>query len=261
MEFINKVCKALNIKYESHKFFNDGVSSKVMLINNKYLVKENTIEELKGEVLYLNDNVCDIMQKVIYIDKDYMYVVFDFIQGNVMRDVVNVKDLIEKLCKVVSNYKETSINGYGYMDDIKDSWKEFLLDEISSCDNLKEYISSSEYVKKCIDNLENYPFIKSIIHGDFGTHNFIENEGKLVGIIDPQAVLGDPLYDLLFAIVSNVDILSTLTLEDIYSLSNDNNSKIHDLLVVVLYSRISRCLKYHPNDIDIYMNFWYTLTK
>ena len=27
-------------------------------------------------------------------------------------------------------------------------------------------------------------------------------------------------------------------------------------LVIVLYSRISRCLKYHKEDIDIYMNYW-----
>ena len=256
MDFIYDVCNSLNIKYEKHKYFNDGVSSKVMLINDKYLVKENTVEELKGEVLYLNANVSEIMQKVIYVDEDYKYVVFDFIKGNVMKDVVDIEDLLKKLSKVVFNYKPTNIEGFGYMDDIKISWKEFLLDEISSCDNLKEYIPSDEYVKKCIDNLEKYPFNKSIIHGDFGTHNFIEYDGKLKGIIDPQAILGDPIYDLLFAIVSNVDILSTLTLDDIYALAKEDNNKIHDLLVVVLYSRISRCLKYHPQDISIYIDFY-----
>ena len=81
MQLINEVCNILNIKYEKHKFFNDGVSSKVMLINDKYLVKENTVEELKAEVLYLNDNISNIMQKVVYIDKDYRYVIFEFIEG------------------------------------------------------------------------------------------------------------------------------------------------------------------------------------
>lgn len=256
MDFINEVCSSLNIEYKHHKYFNDGVSSKVMLINNKYLVKENTIDELKGEVLYLNDNASEIMQKVLYIDKNYKYVVFDFIEGNVMHDVIDVKDVLDKICKVVTNYKPTNISGYGYIDDIKDSWKNFLLDEISSCDNVKEYIPSDKYVKECINNLENLTFTKSIIHGDFGTHNFIEYKGKLKGIIDPQTVIGDPLYDLLFAIVSNVDILSKLTLKEIYALTNENKSKVHDLLVVVLYSRISRCLKYHPQDISIYIDFY-----
>ena len=260
MQLINEICNVLNIKYEKHKFFNDGVSSKVMLINDKYLVKENTVEELKAEVLYLNDNISNIMQKVVYIDKDYRYVVFEFIEGNVMRDVKDVKDLLSKLILVVSNYKETNIDGFGYMDNIQKSWGEFLLDEISSCDNVKAYIPSDQYVKKCIDNLKNYKFKKVLLHGDFGTHNFIENNGKLVGIIDPQTVIGDSIYDLLFAIVSNTDILSSLSLDDIYSLCDENKDKIHDLLVVVLYSRISRCLKYHPQDISIYMDFYHKIS-
>ena len=255
MDFINEVCKALNIQYETHKYFNDGVSSKVMLINNKYLVKENSVEALKAEVLYLNDNVNELMQKVIYIEPNYKYVVFDFINGSVMHDVVDVEDLLNKIVSIVSNYKETFLDGFGYMDELNNSWEEFLLLEIENSSNAKEYISD-EYVKKCITNLRKYPFTKTLIHGDFGTHNFICKDNKLVGIIDPMTVIGDPLYDLLFAIVSNVDILNKLTLEDIYLICNDNKEKTHDLLIVLLYARISRCLKYHPEDISIYIDFY-----
>ena len=88
-----------------------------------------------------------------------------------------------------------------------------------------------------------------------------KQDGKLIGVIDPMPVIGDSLYDILFALVSNTDILSTITLEDIYSLINEPKEKIKALLTIVLYSRISRCLKYHPQDIDIYMDFWYSIIK
>ena len=37
--------------------------------------------------------------------------------------------------------------------------------------------------------------------------------------------------------------------------------KIKALLTIILYCRISRCLKYHPDDIDIYIGYWNNLTK
>lgn len=113
----------------------------------------------------------------------------------------------------------------------------------------------------CINKLDKYSFTKKVLHGDFGTHNFIQRDGLLVGVIDPQTVLGDALYDTLFAIVSNVDILQTITLENLYSLIKEEKEKIYCMLVVVLYSRISRCLKYHKEDIDIYMRFYNSLIK
>jgi hypothetical protein len=69
------------------------------------------------------------------------------------------------------------------------------------------------------------------------------------------------LYDLLFAIASNVQILSSVSLEDLYSLINEPQEKIKALLTIILYCRISRCLKYHPDDIDIYIGYWNNLTK
>jgi streptomycin 6-kinase len=109
--------------------------------------------------------------------------------------------------------------------------------------------------------LEKYPFDKKLLHGDFGTHNFIQEDGKLVGVIDPMPVIGDYLYDLLFAVVSNVDILSSVSLEDLYNLVNEPPEKIKAMLTIVLYCRISRCLKYHPEDIEIYMEYWNKLTQ
>lgn len=254
---VKEVLENLNLKYECHKYFNDGVSSRVLLLNNKYLIKQNTALALEAEVEFLKLNTGDMIQKIIYVDPEYKYVVYGFMEGNTMKDVKDVDDTIEKLLNIVNSYKKYDKKGYGYYDELVDTWEEFLLSEIEeSSKNIKEYIPNNELAVDCVTLLRKYPFEKKIIHGDFGTHNFIENNSKLTGIIDPQSVLGDPLYDILFAFVSNVDILQEITLERLDYLLNEDKEKIYAMLVIVLYSRISRCLKYHKEDIDIYMNYW-----
>ena len=124
-------------------------------------------------------------------------------------------------------------------------------------------IPSKEKALESIKILEKYPFSKKLIHGDFGTHNFIQSsQTKLLsGIIDPMTVIGDPLYDILFAFASNVQILNTLTLDKICKLVNEPKEKVSALLLIILYSRISRCLKYHPEDINSYLKWWNKLVK
>lgn len=261
-EIVNKLLNILSIHYECHKYFNNGVSSKVILLNNKYLIKQNTKLALQAEIEFLILNNSIYFQEIIYVDPNYEFVVYKFIAGDIMRTVEDVDDTIEKIIDITSNYKNYTKDGFGYLNEEVISWSQFLTDEIKySSSNITHYIPTPQLVYNCIKTLEKYPFEKKLLHGDFGTHNFIKQAGKLIGIIDPMPVIGDPLYDLLFAIVSNIDILSNITLEKIYSLVNEPKEKIKALLTLVLYSRISRCLKYNPNDIDIYMNFWYTLTK
>ena len=45
---IEFVLKLLNIPYENHKYFTDGVSSHVILLNNKYLIKRSTPYAIKA---------------------------------------------------------------------------------------------------------------------------------------------------------------------------------------------------------------------
>lgn len=259
-EIVEEVLAKLNIKYECHKYYNDGVTSRVILLNNTYLIKQNT--NLEAEVEFFKYNKFDNFQKIIYAHPDLKYVVYDFLEGQVMYDVDDSQDAIQKIIEITSNYATYPKEGYGYYLERVDTWNEFLKDEIeSSSKNIKEYIKDFNLVNKCLQTLKKYPFTKKIIHGDFGTHNFIKKDNKMIGVIDPDTVIGDPLYDTLFAIVSNVDILQTITFNDLCKLIKEDNEKIYSMLVIVLYSRISRCLKFHKEDIDIYMNYWCNLEK
>jgi len=261
-KIMNFLLNHLHEEYKNHKYFNTGASSKVILLNDNYLIKQNTKLILQAEIEFLKQNNSDMFQKIIYVDPKYEFVVYKFISGETMKHVDDVQDTIEKIVNIVKSYNSCTLDGFGYLNEETSSWSRFLKDEVTySSLNLKKYIPNRKFVNKCLDIIEHYPFDKKLLHGDFGTHNFIQDNGKLVGVIDPMPVIGDYLYDLLFAIVSNVNVLSSVSLEYIYSLVDEPSEKIKAMLAVVLYCRISRCLKYHPQDIDIYMDVWNKLIE
>ena len=259
-KIINFLLNHLHEEYKNHKYFNTGESSTVILLNDNYLIKQNTKLILQAEIEFLKLNNSDMFQKIIYVDPKYEFVVYKFIPGETMHNVNDIKDTIHKIVSITNSYTNCTLNGFGYLNEETSSWIRFLKDETTySSLNLKKYIPNKKIINSCLEILEKYPFEKKLLHGDFGTHNFIQDNGKLVGVIDPMPVIGDYLYDLLFAIVSNVNILSSVTLEDLYTLVNEPSEKIKAMLTIVLYCRISRCLKYHPEDLDTYMNFWNNL--
>ena len=164
------------------------------------------------------------------------------------------KEIISKILEVTKSFSKTSKSGFGYLGEEFDSWSEFLAHEAFHRPNINDI--DKQIINNAIKTLEKYPFDKKLIHGDFGTHNFIENNEKFVGIIDPQTILGDSLYDILFAICSNVGLLNTYSLDELYLLIDQPKEKIRAMLIVVLYARISRALKYHPNDIPSYLSYF-----
>jgi len=251
---VKEVLKNFNIEYECHKYFNDGVCSRVILLNKKYLIKQNNL--IDGEAEFYKYNNIDMFQKLLYIAPNYEYIVYEFINGETMSSVEDPQDTINKIIKIADSYANYDKDFYGYFDEKVDSWEEFLKREVGYCKNLKGYIDDNSEVYNCIEILNKYSFEKKVLHGDFGTHNFIQRDNKFVGVIDPQTVIGDKLYDILFAFVSNVDILRCITFDKLDVMLNEEKEKIYAMFVIVLYSRISRCLKYHKEDIDIYMDYW-----
>ena len=260
-KIIEKTLSLKNLKYETHKYFTDGASSRVILLNNEYLIKQNSALALKAEVEFLKrvatiPKISDYFQKIVYVEPEYNFVVYSFINGNVMKNPENPKKVVSSLLDITSNLPTYEKEGFGYLGEETKTWVEFLKEEIKySSGNVPENICENSFVYKAAENLEKYKFTKKLLHGDFGTHNFIEVDGNFVGVIDPMPVAGDSLYDLLFGICSNVKLLSSFSLEELLNITNDPKEKIKNLLIVVLYSRISRCLKYHPKDLNIYLNY------
>ena len=255
---IEELSRILNLDKNNIKIkeFKNGTMSKVFLINEKYILKSNNQTQLKCEVEFLKSCKNQLFSKLIYVDSAFKFIIYLYIEGNDMKNVYNPKEVITKLYEVVSTYSSATKLGYGYADEIMDTWDSFINNEIihSSLDLTNRYNINKAKNAKGI--LKKYTFVKKILHGDFGTHNFIENDSKFVGIIDPQTVYGDYLYDFLFAIVSNVDLIKSITIDEIVNLVKEDKEKVKAMYTVVLYSRISRCLKYHKEDIDIYNKYW-----
>ena len=253
IRIINEVLIQLSETYIEHKYFTDGADSRVILLNNKYLIKQNVLSSIKAEVEFFENAFSTFFQKLVYYPPSFEYVVYNFIPGKPMKKITSSKEIISKILEVANSFSSTSKPGFGYLGEEFTSWEEFLSCEAFHRPNINDI--DKNVILNAINILKNYPFDKKLIHGDFGTHNFIEDNGKFVGIIDPQPVLGDSLYDILFAICSNVGLLNTYSLDELYPLINEPKEKIKAMLIVVLYARISRALKYHPNDIPCYLEY------
>lgn len=253
-KIIYEVLEKLNESYVEHKYFTDGADSRVILLNNKYLIKQNNTNSIKAEIKFFESTFSTFFQKLVYYSPDFEFAVYKFIPGKPMKKITSSKEIISKILEVSKSFSKSSKPGFGYLGEEFNSWSEFLLHEAFHRPNINDI--DKKIVKDAIKILEKYPFEKKLIHGDFGTHNFIEDNGKFVGIIDPQTILGDSLYDILFAICSNLDLLNTYSLDELYVFINEPKEKIRAMLIVVLYARISRALKYHPNDIPAYLDYF-----
>lgn len=258
---INDTLENLKIKYESHKYFNDGTSSRIILLNNSYIIKQADTKQLEAEVTFATFyKDIPMLQKLVYFDKDYNYVVYNFIPGDVMHTVEDFSNLSSGIKNIVSAYKQYDNDGFGYIDDITDSWASFLRNEVNhSSSILPDFNYLLPIVNEAIDELSKYSFEKKLIHGDFGTHNFIKQNEKFVAAIDPIPILGDPTYDLLFALVSNIDLINYLSIDFLTDYTGESKTKITALLKVVLYCRICRCGKYNKDWIETYMDLWNNL--
>lgn len=257
---INDACKNLDINYESHKYFNDGTTSRIILLNNNYIIKQANPSQLKAEVTFANFYSMPLLQKVAYFDKVYKYVVYYFIPGEVMHIVTDFDDLSTSIKRIVSSYKNYTGENFGYLGTPVKTWNEFLKNEVKeSSTYLPDFNYLLPAVNEAIDELDKYPFEKKMLHGDFGTHNFIKKDEKFIAAIDPIPLIGDSTYDLLFALVSNIDLIPYLSINFLTEYTGETRNKLIPLLKVVLYCRICRCAKYNRDWIETYMDFWNNL--
>lgn len=258
---INEVLNKLNINYESYKYFNDGTSSKIILLNNAYIIKQTDSTLLEGEVIFSNFyNDVEKLQKIAYFEPNYKYVVYSYIPGDVMHVITDFEDIISNIKQIVSSYKTYEKEGFGYLSNPVENWTDFLKNEVSESSLLLPDINNLlPEINEAFDELSKYPFEKKLLHGDFGTHNFIKEDEKFKAAIDPTPIIGDSTYDLIFALVSNIDLLPNLSIDFLTEFTSEPREKIVALFKILLYIRICRCAKYNKEWIETYMDYWYNL--
>lgn len=251
---IDDIKKRLKIDINDIKDFDDGATdSLVFCVNGKYLIKTLEKNEFDVQKEFLNYYDSDFFQKIIYSNEDLLYVCYEFIEGNKIKNFSNIS-IIEQIYEIVSSFKKYDYDGYGYLFEDHKTWQDFLSDEVEYSSQKISGVSRSK-VNKAIQIVGNYEIDKYLIHGDFGTHNFVVKNG-LIKIIDPMGVVGDPLYDFYFAIFSNVTIFRNMNILSILSYFGGDMKYKKALLVIVFYIRMSRSYVYDRDNFDIYLNYY-----
>ena len=225
------------------------------------LIKQNNASLLKSESLFSETYKANPkLQRVVLADDEYKYIVYEFMPGDVMHVVNNPQELLLNIKEVINHYLPYDGEEFGYLYEPSTSWIDFLKSRVHEASlTLPDSFDFLPQVYESISTLENYSFDKKLIHGDFGTHNFIKKHNDFVGVIDPIPMVGDPLYDFIFACLSNLDIVNHLSLEKLVELTKEPEEKIKSMVIVLLFCRMSTCLRHHKEDFDGYVDFWYKI--
>ncbi|CAM3877820.1 phosphotransferase family protein [Alkalicoccus chagannorensis] len=246
-----------------------GTVGHVYLLKNssrELVVKISPPEILEPEVKFLYFyRESPYVPHPVYVDPSFRYLVYEPLPGTSSVPVSMKKSelLSTLLTAFVSQYAGVpKERGWGATDEPSASWQDFLLEEIEEAQrvigtHLEE--SDASFVRNLVlqTSEKKEPHL---LHGDFGVHNFLFHEGKLSGILDPAPVLGDPVYDVVYAFCSSPEELHLQTLEEIeselFEQTGWNLPDIFGQVVIGLYLRLAICLKHHPDDFPTYLEAW-----
>ncbi|MGZ7151430.1 phosphotransferase family protein [Bacillus sp. BC08] len=247
----------------SVKALNGGTTSTVYLLDEKYVVKLNEAEVIREEAHFLSFYEGNtLFSKLLYKGALHTYIVYSFLEGNTSCEQGYKRSTLRTLVKeVINKYKIVpEAGGWGWKENPVQSWNEFLTTNVMEAyENVKHYISEEEYrtVLKLAnrDAGVNQPFL---LHGDFGFHNFIFRQNRIHGVIDPLPVLGDPLYDLIYAFCSTPEDLTKETINYVMKecVFHKKDRGLYKEIVIGLYLRIDTCLRHHPKDLEDYLVAW-----
>lgn len=259
----------LHSKPTYYEQLHGGTVSELYLLhlgNIKYVVKKNEPKVIKSEANFLNYyRETDLLPKLLFVEQSYSYIIYSFIDGTTNYVKGNKKEFLKVLVQgLLNNYQSVpGSNGWGWADQPSVSWQSFILNEINEANKfLHSRLDNSSY--NLVLNLVNKnskskkPYL---LHGDCGVHNFIFNNRQLIGVIDPTPVIGEPLYDLIYAFCSSTDELTKATIDSAVSLlkfkREINNSFLYEEVLIGLYLRLATSIKHHPSDFEEYLQAWY----
>ena len=257
-EIINDIKKYLDIDIKNIKKYKDGTTDSIVFsINNKYLIKTMSKEEIEIQKIFFNLYKNNLyFQKIIYINNNLNYICFEFIKGEKFKDLIIDSNLIiEEIYNITKSYKKVDCDFYGYLDYSVKTPYDFLLSEINYA---KEKILdiNTDKVYEALNYFKDKNISKYLLHGDFGVHNFLIDNNTL-RVIDPMPLVFDPLYDFYFACLSNSFLL--IELDYIFKFYNRDIDYKRNLLIIVFYIRMSRSYMYDKEHFNNYLNIYNNL--
>ena len=254
---INDLQCKLNISVNEDKitYYTDGATESIVFsIDNKYLIKTMDNYTLNTQMEFFNIYNNDYIQKVLYINQEMKYICFEYIDGIKEKDysIYNTEYIVKQIYDICNTYKNYEYDGYGYLFEDHKTWYQFLYDEVMYSSREIPDVDM-HIVLNSLNKIKEINVDKYLIHGDFGVHNFLINNGK-IKVIDPMCVVGDPLYDFYFATLSTPALFTNIDL--ILSYYDKDIEYKKALFIIVLYIRMSRCHCYDINNYNKYIEVY-----
>jgi hypothetical protein len=228
-----------------------------------YVLKANTKELVENETrfLALYQGIA-LLPTVRYIDPALRYFVYDFIPGSTRYVRGNKRKLMTDLVDgILAHYVHPeSYDAYKRVETSEHTEESIryassvIGGQLSEEDHSLATALSRER-SGVTDRGDHY-----VLHGDFGVHNFLFADIGLTGVIDPLPVIGRKRYDLLYAFCSSPDELNLpILLSAVQQAEEEREIDIHLLsrdMILALFSRMSTCLRFHPDDFPHYLQSW-----
>ena len=238
-------------------YYTDGATdATVFSLANKYLVKITDLNTIRTQAEFLKENPNGVFQDLLCSDEELGYECFEFVDGvHYDGSLIDAKVATEQIAEIVRNYRKYPHEGYGFLNEEHVTWRAFLLDEIEYARRTIPEVST-EKVMSALEVAGAEEPEQYLMHGDFGTHNFLLENGK-IRVIDPMPVVGDYLYDFYFALLSNVEIFTRLGADYIYGFFPERElSYKRAILTVALYVRMSRAATYDKENLPAYFDLY-----
>ena len=240
---------------EELKFYYDGSTDSIVFsVQEKYLIKITSEQTVRHQQLFLSKNTHGAFQKLLCSDEKLHYECFEYIDGtHYDAQKIDKHAAVEQLANIVGSYVEFPHDKYGFLGDEKETWADFLLDEIDYAENRIPAISRDR-VMNALEVVREYPEPKQyLMHGDFGTHNFLLEADSTIRVIDPMPMVGDRIYDFYFAVLSNVGIFRNLGEDYLMQFFSDVDLRYRRaLMTIALYVRMSRAAYYDNEHLSDY---------
>ncbi|WP_456271886.1 phosphotransferase [Bacillus sp. AK031] len=261
----------LPVGTEVLKKLQGGTVSQLYTLGNggkaEFVIKANDPAVIESEASFLEFyKQMDLLPRLLYQDQSNRYIVYLFREGGVQKNLENKRAVLSSaVLNLLNGYQEVPVKkGWGWRDVPVDSWEEFLLLRAEEAyRTMSSHLGRNEY-ELVVELIRKSPLAKRgdafLLHGDCGIHNFLIDEGSLSGVIDPTPVVGPPIYDLLYAFCSSPDDLTADTILHCTSLLNPaeqiNTCDLFGEVLIILFIRLSTCLKHHPEDFREYEKAW-----
>ena len=224
---------------QSYKMLKNN-KKKVYLINNKYILKKDSRERLLAENIFLSLYKKKEVERVIFYKKNSSYAIYEYQKEDILNieSKENILQYIRQIKKFIDNYIEYKCYGYGDILNRVDSWRTFLEKEINEKSKFMD-IEKNEIIKNSLNIVSKYKFKKKVIHGDLGIYNVIFQNDKIKIVIDPRTIIGDPLFDFIYFILSKRDFIENMNIDNFIDITSQPRQKVIELMKILLYIRIS----------------------